>query len=59
VCVCIIAEPQVVRTLDVPEGWEKEHDDEDHVAWLTQETVQVYHGLIRVPMHRQLLCARW
>lgn len=32
---------QVVRTLDAPPGWEKEHDDEDHVAWLTHETVQV------------------
>jgi hypothetical protein len=32
---------QVVRELDVPANWEKEHRDDDHVAWLTQETVQV------------------
>jgi len=27
-----------VRELDVPSGWVK---DPDHIAWLTQETVQV------------------
>lgn len=32
---------QVVRTLEPPANWEQEHDDADHVAWLTHETVQV------------------
>lgn len=32
---------QLVRELNVPDNWEKEHEDEDHVAWLTHETVQV------------------
>jgi hypothetical protein len=39
---------QLVRELNVPDNWEREHEDEDHVAWLTHETVQV-----RVQMCRQ------
>lgn len=39
--VAVVVAVQLVRELEVPAGWEKEHDDEDHVAWLTHETVQV------------------
>lgn len=42
-CLSTSCPVQLVRELGVPPGWEKEHDDEDHVAWLTHETVQVGH----------------
>jgi hypothetical protein len=53
---CVVCPAQLVRELNVPDNWEKEHEDEDHVAWLTHETVQV-----RVQMCRQKMsmCRRW
>jgi hypothetical protein len=40
-CLLLHYPPKLVRELAAPPNWEKEHKDDDHVAWLTNETVQV------------------